>query len=118
MSFFVTPTETALDLVTESMTSRGAFNDRYSAISDLREIHRSDLAITPAEAARANGFVRVASLQGPVLDLALVLDPTFLQDKKKFYAWLDRHKQHCTYDRRAQAKSGRQATFVDGKAVI
>lgn len=119
MSFFLAPTETPLDLVTENMEKRGAHEERYSAIADLRDLDRQGLMLSPAEAARANGFVRVASLQGPTLDLAIVLDPLFLRDKKKFYAWLDKHPQHCTYDRRKQPKkSGRQATFFDGKAVV
>lgn len=117
MAFWTAPSTDAVDLVTEEIAHRGAHSDRYAAIQELREISRQGLALSPEEAARANGFVRVASVQGPVLDMAILLDPDFMKDKKKFYGWLDRHPQHATYDRRKEKRSS-QITTVDGKVVL
>lgn len=117
MSFFVAPSDSALDLVTERMAQYPEFAPRYDAINELRVADQQGLAISVDQASRANGFFRVASLQGTLESLAKLLDPEFMKDKRRFYAWLDKHKQHCTYDRRRDALSKR-LTHVDGKVVI
>ena len=43
---------------------------------------------------------KVAELQVPHESAARILEPDFLKDKRKFYAWLDRNPQYCAYDRR------------------
>lgn len=118
MSFFVAPNEDFLDLATEDMRKDPAQQDAYQAIAELRDADRQGLTISPAEAARANGFFRVASVQGSLNTLAKLLDPDFMKDPKRFYKWLDKHKQHATYDRRQEKLSSKQMTFVDGKAVV
>lgn len=94
MSFFIQPkVETALDVVTEKLDQNPRYDSMFAGLSDLRSVDDGSLY-------RGSEFKRVAHLQGPLLDLAMVLDPDFLQDKKKFYAFLDAHPEHCTYDRR------------------
>ena len=116
MSFFVAPSETFLDAVTEDMRGSPEFADRYDAISEFRDMDRQDLVPSVGEVARANGFYRVASLQGTLESLAKILDPDFLREKHRFYKWLDRHPQHVAYDRRRLARpSPNSVTFVDGK---
>lgn len=119
MSFFIEPGEKAVDLVTERMRQDPVFSDRYDAIKEIRDQSRL-VAPTVSEVAKANGFFRVASLQGSLADLAQVLNPDWLQNKKRFYKWLDANPQHCTYDRRSNSFSNEWAdssTFVDGKAI-
>ena len=43
---------------------------------------------------------KVAELQVPHEMAARILEPDFLKDKRKFYAWLDRNPRYCAYDRR------------------
>lgn len=110
MSFFITPTETALDAVTDRMVQDPIYADRYAAIKELRSIDDGLLH-------RGNEFRRVASLQGPLKDLALVLNPDWLTNKPRFYEWLDKHPEHCTYDRRRE-KRPNQITISDGKMIL
>lgn len=110
MSFFTAPNETALDLVTERLAANPSFAERYEAIADLRSIDDGSLH-------RGSELRRVASLQGPLADLMHVLDPGWVKDKRKFYAWLDRHPQHCTYDRRKNVRPLPMVTFMDGKEI-
>jgi hypothetical protein len=117
MSFFVAPSESALDLMTNTMATRPEFADRYDAIQELREIDRTGLSLGATEAARANGFFRVASLQAPLETIAHVLNPDWMKDPKQFYAWLDKHPKHCTYDRRRNPRPN-QLTFSDGQVVL
>jgi hypothetical protein len=102
MSFFVAPNEDAGDLIAERMAEDPVFADRYEAIKELRALDDGTLH-------KGNEFRRVASIQGPLLDLEILLDADFMQNKRKFYAWLDAHPQHCTYDRRTQRGSGQTA---------
>ena len=115
--FYVTPSEDALDQTADTMLRRGAYDDRYEAINELREADRHLLTPSVEDAARANGFFRVASFQGPLLDLAKLLDADFMKDKRKFYAFLGKHPELCTYDRRKNARPT-QITNVDGKSVL
>lgn len=43
---------------------------------------------------------KVAELQVPHETAARILEPDFLKNKRKFYAWLSRNPQYCAYDRR------------------
>jgi hypothetical protein len=107
MSFFITPNaEPALDLIADKMVENPAFADRFDAIKELRE--DSYTADDVKRISRSDGFVRVASFVGPLLDLAQVLDPEFLAQggKKRFYKFLDQHKEYCTYDRRRAQVAG------------
>ena len=95
-TFFVRPSESTLDKVSEpeGLVERNPdLADRFDAIKELREIDDGSLH-------RGNEFRRVASLLGPIEDLMRVTFPEFLADKAKFYGWLDKHPEYCTYDRR------------------
>jgi hypothetical protein len=115
MSFFVAknPGDEALDKVTERLTADPQFSDRYEAIKELREMDSAD---HPSYGISSPNFKRVASLQGTLADLALVLNPDWLHEKKNFYGWLDKHPEHCTYDRRRE-KVSRSLTFSDGRII-
>lgn len=117
MSFFVDKSDEALDLVTERMAANPAYADRYNAIHELRQQDRMGTVMGVDEAAKANGFYRVASLQGPIESLAHVLNPDWMKNKKDFYRWLSKHPQHCTYDRRKDPIS-KQLTMIDGKVAL
>jgi hypothetical protein len=107
MSFYV---EKGLDLVATNMAARPEFEDRYEALKELRGIDKGQLY-------RGSEWKRVASLQGPILDLACVLDPDFLRERRRFYAFLDQHLECCTYDRRKESLPN-QVTFQDGKVIV
>lgn len=118
MSFFSGPIEEGLDHVATNMAKSGEFDDRYAAIQAFKEADRHALTPNISDVAKANGFFRVASLQGPLLDLATLLDPEFLKNKKAVYAFIDKHRQHCTYDRRSAGAKPNQFTVSDGKVVL
>lgn len=93
--FFVKPNDTLFDKVSDAygLTKRNpAFGDRFDAIKELRTIDHGQVH-------KGNAFRRVASLIAPLEDLAKILDPEFLKDKAKFYRWLDKHPEYCTYQR-------------------
>ncbi len=69
------------------------YGERFDAIKELKGLDDGSLH-------RGSGFRRVASLIAPLEDLAKVIEPDFLLDKRKFYDWLDAHPEYCTYDRR------------------
>ena len=89
------------------------YGPRLDAIAELRKQDDGSLH-------RGNGFRRVASFVNiPLFNAATtVLDPEFMKDRKKFYAFLRRNREYCTYDIRSHtiAPPG-TVTFVDGKAV-
>ncbi len=90
--------------------------DSLAAVADLREQYRQD----GTQGALYNGgWKHVASVHGPVLAVAEILDQEFLNrnGKKDFYKWLDDNKSYCAYDRRKQAKRSDLVTFVNGKEV-
>jgi hypothetical protein len=96
MSFFIRPSESLMDKVSspEELVRRNPeVADRFDAIKDLRSMDDGSVH-------RGSEFARVANLQGPLEDLLRAIEPEFLSDKKKFYAWLDAHPEYCTYDRR------------------
>ena len=110
MSFFVEKIEKGVDLVATDMAADPQYADRYAAIKELRGLDDGTLY-------KGSEWRRVASLQGPLLDLAQVLDPEFLQNKKRFYAFLDAHRESCTYDRRKQSLP-QMLMLQDGKVVM
>lgn len=117
MSFFIAPNEGGADYVAENMRTMPEFQDRYDAIKELKDVDRQGLSLSLEDAAKANGFFRVASFQGPVLDLAKLLDADFMKDKRKFYAFVDRHPELCTYDRRKAARPTK-IVMSDGKQIL
>lgn len=97
--FFIRPTENLMDKVVDpaSLVARNPeVADRFDAIKELRALDDGSLH-------RGNEFRRVANLLGPVEDLLRAIEPEFLSDKRKFYAWLDKHPEYCTYRRPARA---------------
>ncbi len=94
--FFVRPSQSTLDKVSEpaGLVARNPdLADRFDAIKELKTLDDGGLH-------RGNEFRRVASILGPIEDLMRVTYPEFLADKKNFYAWLDKHPEYATYDRR------------------
>ena len=71
------------------------YGPRFQAIADLRKLDDGTLH-------KGSEFRRVASFVNiPLLNNGMrILDPDFMKDKKKFYEFLDRHLEYCTYDRR------------------
>lgn len=68
---------------------------------------------------RGSEFRHIASLKGVPMWTALkIVDPEFMADKKRFYAWLDKgnNRRYCVYDRR-RAKRSDMVTFIDGKEI-
>lgn len=67
----------------------------YESNQELRNIHQEQ-----GTRIKTPEWKHIASLQSPVLDVNMLLQQDFMRDKKKFYSWLDRNPQYCTYDRR------------------
>jgi len=96
MSFWTSKRDGLLDAITDHISDRPVYEDTFDAIASLRNVHEEH----PGRVSRHDGWMRVASIQAPLLDVAKILDPEFLKDKRKFYRWLDNNKQFATYDRR------------------
>lgn len=90
---------------TELVKSEPALTERFDAIAELR-------ALDDGTIYRAQPFKRVASILAPLLEVAHLLEPDFLKNKRKFYSWLDANSEYCTYDRRAAL--ARAATTFHG----
>ena len=90
------------------------YTPKFEAIAELRSMDDGSLH-------RGNEFRRVASLVNvPIMAALKIIDPNFLLDKKRFYAWLDRGNNgaYCTYDRRKSARPIPNAiTISEGKVV-
>jgi len=101
MSFFIAKNEGPMDTVfdpAELMAKRPEYyGPRFDAIADMRKLDDGTLH-------KGSEFRRVASFVNvPLFGMTTKLfDPDFMKDKKKFYAFLDRHREYCTYDRRWQ----------------
>lgn len=69
------------------------------AAQDLRQFYKD----TGTEGNLGNGWKHVATVHGPVMAVAQLLDPQWLNSngKKTFYSWIDRHTGYLAYDRRA-----------------
>lgn len=117
MSFFVGNNETVADRLMNPdllmAMQPDYYGPRFDAIKDIRDADDGSLH-------RGQDFRRVASFVNvPIFEaIRTLLDPEFMKDKKKFYAFLDRNRQYLTYDRRRSARPLEgQVTYVDGKAV-
>jgi hypothetical protein len=89
------------------------YGPRFDALADLRKQDDGSLH-------RGQGFRRVASFVNvPLFQAATtLLDPEFMKNKKKFYAWLRRNREYCTYDIKSHTVATQgTTTFIDGKAV-
>jgi hypothetical protein len=79
------------------------YGPRLDAIKDLRD---SD----DGTGYKGHEFRRVASFVNvPMLMAAKIIEPDFLKDKRKFYAFVDRHPEYITYQRR----NGGRGTAAD-----
>lgn len=98
MSFYIGKNETAADFIMNPDNLMKAAPDyygpRFEAIKELRDLDDGTLH-------KGNEFRRVASLVNVPLTQAYmtILDPDWMKDRSKFYAWLDRNRQYCTYQR-------------------
>ena len=72
------------------------YGPRFDAIADLRKAD-------DGSGHKGQEFRRVASFVNVPMSQVVnrLFDPDFMKDKRKFYAFLDRNLQYCTYDRRA-----------------
>jgi hypothetical protein len=112
-SFFISKNEGFADQLFDVDTLMKAdaeyYAPRFDAIKELREQDDGTLH-------RGNEFRRVASLVNvPMFQAVKLLDPEWMKDKKKFYAWLKRHPEYKTYDNRGGSRPS--VTVVDGKAM-
>ena len=116
-SFFISKPETEMDEAL-SMAPLVAlhpevYRPRLDAIAELRKLDDGSLH-------KGSAFRLVASfINIPLFNVAnTVLDPEFMKDKKKFYSWLRRNKEYCTYDIRSHTVAPQgTVTYVDGKAI-
>ena len=102
MSFFVGSNDTEADAIMDvDLLMRVApdyYRPRLEAIADLRNAD-------DGSGYKGQEFRRVASFVNVPLFLAARLqEPELLQDKRKFYAFVDRNPQYLTYDRRNKGR--------------
>lgn len=116
-SFYVSKSETLMDTVfsTEPMMALypDIYGPRLDAVAELRALDDGSLH-------RGSEFRRIASFTNvPLFNTVNTLfEPDFMKDKKKFYAFLRRNKEYCTYDiRRHAIGQSNTVTYVDGQAV-
>lgn len=117
MEFFV---EKAIDRATSTEMARvkvPQFDDAMDAVKDLRQQYRE---LGTYGWMYGKGWRHVASISGPVLQVAEILDPEFLNghNKRDFYRWIDEHPEYLTYDRRKQAARGDMLTFSEGNPIV
>jgi hypothetical protein len=77
------------------------YGPRFDAIKELRDADDGSLH-SGSEFRRVASFVNVPLANA----ITTVLDPEWMKDKKKFYAWLDRNRAYCTYQRKDRATQG------------
>jgi hypothetical protein len=102
MSFFIGKNETMMDAafgdVDDFMDKHPTiYGPRFEAIAELRKADDGTMH-------KGQEFRRVASFVNIPMFGAVtrLFEPDFMKDKNKFYAFLDRNKHYCTYDRRWQ----------------
>ena len=116
MSFYIGKNTTEMDEALDSKAlvkiAPEVYRDRFDAIADLRKLDDGSLH-------QGNGFRRVASFVNiPLVSALQLVDPEFMKDKKKFYAFLRRNRQYATFDITSHTKRPRfTSTVVDGKEV-
>ena len=102
MSFFIQKNENLADKYLDAdLLMQGApdyYRPKFEAIKELRSLDDGTLH-------KGNGFRRIASLVNVPLAqaLATILDADWIKDKNKFYQWLDRNPEYCTYQRPSRA---------------
>lgn len=115
-SFFIAKNESVADeaLNAEAFmkVAPDYYRPRFQAIADLRAMDDGTLH-------KGNGFRRVASFVNlPMFKAAQLLDPEFMQDKRKFYDFLRRNREYATYDIKSHTLAPRYtSTVVDGKVI-
>ena len=114
MSFYVAKNESLADKLFSADTLMHAapdyYRDRFEAIADLRKMDDGSLH-------RGNEFRRVASLVNvPMLQALKLIEPEFLSDKRKFYAFLAKHPEYKSYDQRGGSRP--TSTAVNGVVVV
>ena len=97
-TFFVGKPQVELEKFFDADTLMKAAPDyyapRFEAIKELRDAD-------DGTGHKGSEFRRVASFVNvPVMMAQKLNDPELLRDKKKFYAFLDRHPEYLTYQRR------------------
>ena len=97
--FFVQPSETLLDQLTESIEKKPAYQPMLQALKEMQEPVPEAGPVPMFK----NDWALVARLALPIDMVARVLEPGFFKDKKVFYRWLQKHPQYCAYDRRSAA---------------
>lgn len=116
MSFYVAKNTTEADVVMSPdalvQLKPEIYRERFDAIADLRKIDDGSLH-------QGNGFRRIASFVNiPLWSGMTLLDPEFMKDKKKFYAFLRRNREYATYDITSHTKRPRfTSTVVDGQVI-
>ena len=98
-TFFIQPSETLLDQLTESVERKPYYQPMLQALDEYREPVPAASPIWKND----TGWALVARLALPVDMIARVLEPGFFKDKKVFYTWLQKHPHYCAYDRRTAA---------------
>jgi len=117
MSFFVGRNLALADELLDSDMLMKAdpdlYGPRFDAIKELRD--QDD-----GTGYKGHEFRRVASLVNvPLANIAGILEPEWMKNKRAFYAWLDRgeNRRYVTYDRRKGKKRSDMVTFQDGREV-
>jgi len=102
MQYF-TGKSTDLDAITDAdkvVAHAPHMADRFDALAELRNAYDTLGTITNhGKIMAGDQYKRVASIPAPLLAAAICLEPDLLIDKRKFYGWLDRHKEYCVYPR-------------------
>lgn len=110
--FYIDKNDSVMDAVSDArnmVRSDPLQAERFNGVADIRRLDDGSLH-------RGNEFRRVASIQAPLFAVLKLLEPEFMH-KPKFYAWLDRNPEYCTYDRRKMKKRSDLVTFIAGKEV-
>lgn len=97
MSNFFVGSNSELNRISDADTlvkSAPRLAERFEAIAELKALDDGNIY-------KGQHFKRVASIVAPLMEVAEILDPDFLKNKRKFYKWLDDNSAYCTYDRRA-----------------
>jgi ATP adenylyltransferase/5',5'''-P-1,P-4-tetraphosphate phosphorylase II len=95
---------TSEDMLIQSSDRLGGINDirgRFDAAKQLRQAYE-DLATYTNHGRNMGGardYKHVATIPAPLVAAALCLEPDLMIDKKKFYAWLDKHPGYQAYHR-------------------
>jgi len=113
MKWFTGSNETELDIATDASRLVAAAPDyytpRFDAIQELRKQDDGSLH-------RGQAFRRVASLVNvPMLTVMNFMDPEWMKNKRRFYAWLAKHPEYKTYETRGGSRLSE--TYSDGKPV-